>query len=75
MDEWEMKYKALLAAIDDKALIDNAEALVNLAIKMGATTQIPTGEAFWHLMAAIAGTRPIVHINVDMSEFTQGEDR
>lgn len=43
MDEWEAKYKALAAGIEDPKLIENAEKLVNISSYISVRTPLPFG--------------------------------
>jgi hypothetical protein len=52
MNEWEAKYKALVVGIEDKTLIDNAEKLVDVAIKASCTS----GYSFDRILYALLDT-------------------
>jgi hypothetical protein len=46
MNEWEARYKALAAGIEDELLVKNAETLVNAAMKKAISLPVPTLRAF-----------------------------
>lgn len=41
MDEWELKYRALLAGLKDKTVVDAAEYLMQRALYMHQSTGLP----------------------------------
>lgn len=57
MNEWEAKYKALAAGIDDPELIANAEKLVRAAITLSQTSVMPFGPTFEAMLRTVAVLR------------------
>ncbi len=53
MDKWEAKYLALSAGIEDPKLIENAESVVELAIKLTVQSGQTFGQAFYGMMEAL----------------------
>lgn len=49
-----MKYKALLAGIENEEYIRNAEKLVEATIKMSAASAQPLGDVFYAMLQAVA---------------------
>jgi hypothetical protein len=55
--EWEVKYKALCAGIEDPELIKNAEKVMELAIHIAATRAVSLEEVVDELLKVIRGLR------------------
>lgn len=53
MNEWEAKYQALLAGIDNPEYIKNAEKLVQSAIDLSATSGQPFESTFWAMLKVV----------------------
>ena len=53
MNEWEARYKALLAGIDNKDYIDNAELLVSKAINLSASSHVSLEDALQAMLQVI----------------------
>ncbi len=53
MNEWEAKYKALLAGIDNKDYVDNAELLVSKAIDLSASSHVSFEDALRAMLQVI----------------------
>ena len=51
--EWQMKYQALAAGITDQSMIENAEKLVESAIRLAGFTAQPVDEVFYFMLEAI----------------------
>ena len=51
--EWEAKYNALAAGIEDPALIANAEQLVRAAAELATTAGLPFAEVWPAMLEAI----------------------
>lgn len=64
MNEWEAKYRALLAGIEDQELIDNAEKLVEVAIKMSTSSILPFEAALYSLLQTISILRKPLDLSV-----------
>ena len=58
MNEWEVKYKALCSAIDDRTLIDNAERMTRACIQLAATSPHTLEECYWVMARLIEANRP-----------------
>ena len=54
MNEWQARYKALLAGISDQTIIANAERLIEIAIKMSRESALTFDEVFYALLT-VAG--------------------
>jgi len=53
MNEWEAKYKALLAGIENKEYVDNAELLVSKAIDLSASSHVPFEDTLQAMLRVI----------------------
>lgn len=58
VNEWEMRYKALAAGITDQRMIDNAERIVETAVRMAATMPASLEDVFYMVLQAIQVQQP-----------------
>lgn len=68
INEWEAKYKALAAGIQDKNLITNAEFLVRTALDLSSASPEPFDVVFYGMLQVVGLLQPKPELDIKLKQ-------